>query len=91
MNGLAILLLAEALLGAVVAAVTRKSWVRKVAWVAIPALGVIVTLGPGIVVHGWPESGEAQFGAYFVLWLGVLGGMAATGIGLLIGHLTTRK
>jgi hypothetical protein len=65
--------------------------VRQVAWVAIPALGVIVTLGPGIVVHGWPRSGEAQFGAYFVLWLEILGGLVATGVGLFIGHFTTRK
>lgn len=84
------LFLAEALLGFCVSIASRKRAVRVAAWLAITALGSIVVLGPSVLWQGLPRSGEEQLGAYVVLWISGLGGLVATGLGLLIGHVAAR-
>ncbi|KPJ80309.1 MAG: hypothetical protein AMJ58_08965 [Gammaproteobacteria bacterium SG8_30] len=91
MNILLALFLAQALLGFLVSIASRKRAVRVAGWLAITALGTIVVLGPSILWQGMPRSGEEQLGAYFALWISGLGGLVATGLGLLIGHAVARN
>ena len=90
MNMLLALFLAQALLGFLVSIASTKRNVRLAAWLAITALGTIVVLGPSVLWQGMPKSGEEQLGAYFGLWISGLGGLVATGLGLLVGHVAAR-
>ena len=91
MKMLLALFLAEAVLGFFVSIASRRRAVRVAAWLAITAIGTIIVLGPSVLWLGLPKSGEEQLGAYIVLWISGLGGLAATGLGLLIGHAAARE